>query len=260
MRLITKIIITTLLIILYEQCVLSKDNKPFWVDGYFEDITNSYIEVASATGWEISDARKKAYQEIVSRRSFASGTDAQVKIIGGEITLESNHDLIVKSRIIDEYVEQLEPGLYKVYLLVQTAKNPTFQLENVSLSEKYPFSARSFVPGWQQFYKGSKIKGGVIIATESLGVGGIVLSFSMKSSYDKLSVEDPKHIAEYSQKADMWQNIGYGFIAFTAAVYIYNIIDATVAHGRKHIIADRRLTFEPSLSPYGLALSMRYRF
>ena len=100
---------------------------------------------------------------------------------------------------------------------------------------KYPFSGRVFVPGMAQIYKGSKTKGGIIIGAEVLGVAGIVTSFSMKASYEKLMQEDKKHAASYSQSADLWQNIGWGCVAFTAAVYVYNIIDGAVAPGKRHI-------------------------
>lgn len=236
--------------------------KPFWTDGYFHDAKYSYIEVTSATGWEVADARKKAYQEIINRRSIATGTNAQVHIQQETLTVESSHDLIVKSRIVDEYIEQLEPGLYKVYLLVQTAKNPTFEYENVLISDKYPFSARVLVPGWAQIYKGSKVKGGLIIAGEVIGVGGIVLSYSMKSSYDRLIQQDPKHAKTYAQYADMWQNIAYGAIAFTAAIYVYNLIDGSVARGKKRIFINNDLAFSPVYMPQsntiGLAMKMNF--
>lgn len=246
-----------------EQSVAAQSQKPFWADGYFQDADYSYIEVTSAIGWEIADARQKAYQEIISRRSLATGADSKVIIKNNEATVESNHDLIVKSRIIDEYVEYLEPGTYKVYLLVQTAKNPTYTFESVSVTNKYPFSGRCFVPGMAQIYKGSKTKGGLIIAGEALGVAGIVTSFSMMSSYDKLIQEDPANAATYSANADMWQNIGYGCIAFTAAIYIYNIIDGAVAPGKDHvrIIPNRNIAIAPMATPRGdVGLAMRINF
>ena len=250
-----------LLLTLGGQGLLAQNFKPFWADGYFYDAENSYIEVASAIGWEIADARKNAYQEIINRRSLATGTDAKVVIKSNNISIESNHDLIVKSRIVDEYIEQLEPGRYKIYLLVQTVKNPTYNYEQITITDKYPFSVRSFVPGWQQFYKGSKVKGGLIVGTEGLGIGGIITCFCMKASYDKLIQEDPKHAVEYSSSADTWQNVGFGFVAFTAAIYIYNIIDAAVAPGTKRIFVNNAVVFAPIVSYDGsIGLAMKYNF
>ena len=256
-----KSMFVTLPILLMGGQSIFAQEKPFWTNGYFYDANNSYIEIATDVGWEISDARKKAYQQIINRRSLAAGAESQVSISSKEISVESNHDLIVKSRILDEYIEQPEPGIYKIYLLVQTAKNPTFQFESVKITNKYPFSVRSFVPGWQQIYKGSIVKGGVIIGAETIGIGGLVTCFSMKGSYDKLIEEDPKHTKEYSQKADVWQNVGFGFVAYTAAVYVYNLIDAAVAPGQKRIFVSNALTFTPSVDINGsIGVAMRYNF
>lgn len=256
--------IALLALLMSGQSVTAQNQKPFWADGYFQDLNNSYVEVASAIGWEVADARKKAYQEIINRRSLATGTDATVVMKDKNISVESNHDLIVKSRVIDEYIERIESGTYKVYLLVQTAKNPSFQLESVAVTNKYPFSARCFVPGMAQIHKGSITKGGIIIGAEALGIGGIVTSFCMRASNLALIQQDPKHKATYAQRANTWGNIGYGCIAFTAAIYIYNIIDGAVATGKPHIQVGSNsydMAFAPMVTPQGdMGLAMQVNF
>lgn len=243
------------------QNVFARTERPLWVDGYHYDANNSYIEVVSATGWEIANARDKAYDEILRRRGIATGTNAQVSTSLGNITVESNHNLIVKARVLDEYVEEIGPGSYKVYLLVQTAKNPMYNYEQVTVSDKYPFSARCFVPGMAQIYKGSIAKGCVIIGAEALGVAGIVTCFCMKASSERLIKDDPKHAQAYADRAYMWQNIGYGCIAFTAAVYIYNIIDGAVARGQKRIFVNNNLAIAPTVTMDGnVGIAMRCNF
>lgn len=243
------------------QSVYAQEKRPFWTDGYHYDANNSYIEVVSAIGWEAANAREKAYDEILHRRGIATGTDARITTKAGNISVESNHDLIVKARVLDEYVEMLSPGKYKVYLLVQTAKHPNYDYEPVTVSDKYPFSARCFVPGMAQFYKGSMAKGGVIIGAEVLGVAGIVLSYCMKASDERLMQEDPKHMAEYNARANMWQNIGYGAIAFTAAVYLYNLIDGAVAPGKKRVFVNNSLAIAPIVTYDGnVGFAMKYNF
>ncbi len=258
----THTLLTLLVLLIGVQGVFAQKERPLWTDGYFYDADYSYVEVASATGWEINDARQKAYQEIINRRSMATGTNAKVVINGDNASVKSQHDLIVKSRIVDEYVEQLEPGLYKVYLLVQTAKNPTFSYENVAVTDKYPVSARIIVPGWAQFYKGSNLKGGLIVAGEVVGVAGIVTCYSLKASYENLIKLDPKHTNTYLQYSDACSNVGYGFIALTAALYVYNLIDGAVARGKKRVFIENQLTFAPTYSPennsFGLAMKMNF--
>ena len=72
---------------------------------------------------------------------------------GNDVKVDGNHNLIAKARVIDEYVERIEPGRYRVYLLVQTAKNPTLGYEHVKVTERYPFSPRVFVPGMAQLQR-----------------------------------------------------------------------------------------------------------
>lgn len=241
----------------------AQNKKPFWADGYFQDVDNSYIEVVSAISWDEKDARQKAAQEIVSRRSLATGSDAVVKLSGSNVEVQGNHDLIVKSRVIAEYCECLQPGSYKVYLLTQTAKNPTYQLESVTITNKYPFSARVFVPGMAQIYKGSKGKGASMIALEAVGVAGIVTSFSLQASYKNLMQQDKKHMSQYATMADTWTNVGYGSIAFTAAVYVWSLIDGCVAKGQEHIVVKKPHNFAvaPTIDSFGnAALAIQYKF
>lgn len=149
---------------------------------------------------------------------------------------EQGYKLNEGYRIIEEYWEYTDEWAYG-YFLVQVSNTPKCSdWEHIEMNTtKYPFSGRVFVPGMAQIYKGSKAKGGVIIGLEALGIGGIVTSFCMKSSYESLMQQDKKNKADYSNKADTWLNVGYGCIAFAAAVYIYNIIDGAVAPGKKHI-------------------------
>ncbi len=251
------VLIVCLLIFLVwgSQVALSQHKKPFWIDGFFQDADNSYIEVVSSTGWDEKNARQNAVSELISRRSIATGANANVSFSGNDVVVRGSDDIIVKSRVIDEYCEHVQGGVYRVYLLAQTAKNPTYKMENVAITNKYPFSARVFVPGMAQIYKGSKAKGGAIIGLEALGVGGIVTSFCMKSSYEKLMQQDKKHIDSYASSADTWQNVGYGCIAFAVAVYVYNLIDGIVAHGNDHIEVKKNydFAFSPMIDKYGNA-------
>ena len=171
-------------------------------------------------------------------------------------------------KFIDMYWELDSDGIYHLYsLFAVSIYGIEPQFDNYPLSGHYEASeglVRSLVPGWGQLFKGSKVKGGIIIAGEALGVGGIVASYSMKASYEKLMQEDPKHKKDYSMSADMWQNIGYGCIAFTAAVYIYNLIDAAVAPGARRVMVfpgQQTMALSPYVSYDGsVGLAMKYNF
>lgn len=168
-------------------------------------------------------------------------------------------------RIIEEYWEYTSDWAYGYFLVQISNELKCTNWEYVEMrTTKYPFSGRVFVPGMAQIHKGTKAKGGIIIGAEALGVAGIVTSFSMKATNEKLMYQDPKHMAAYDSRANMWQNIGYGCIAFTAAVYIYNIIDGIVAPGKKHIQIGKN-SYDMAVAPvvttcgdFGLAMQVKF--
>lgn len=200
----------------------------------------------------------------------------------GNIDTKTTHKLSYKTNtsvhefecvLIDEYWKLIAyPDGSKTYRLfslfaVSTTPNGKVNFDSYSLSTHYRLSeglVRSLIPGWGQIYKGSMAKGLSIIGAEAVGVGGIVACMSMKSSYEKLMYEDPRHLEEYSLLADTWTNIGYGCIAFTAAIYIYNLIDAAVAPGARRVITQPKygqFTLLPTtFDNKAIGATLTYRF
>ena len=236
--------------------------KPDWVKGYFRELPNSYIEVVSAFGYDLGSARDKAANEAIKRRNLATGTEATVSINGDNLRVESSHNLIAKSRILDEYIQHTATG-YMVYLLVQTAKNPSYDFEPVTLSEKYPFSARVLVPGMAQIHKGSIGKGIAFISGEVAMLGGVVVFECMRSSYNTKinTTHNADARLQYIHKAKLMSGLRNGFIAGAAAVYVWNIIDGIVAKGNKHImIGDASVRISPYVVPEhsGVMLTLNF--
>lgn len=226
----------------------SATERPNWVNGFFTEISNSYIEVVSATGSSENEARNRAAKAVVQRRSLATGLQSNINIDNGNISVSGHDNLIVKSRIVDQYTELINPNHYRVNLLVQTAKNPNNQLEPVYVTNKYKFSPRVFVPGMAQIHKGQTVRGTLFIAGEVIAVGGIVAFEAMRSSYvAKINMtQNSNEKQTYIHKSSNMSNIRNGFIAGAAAIYVWNIIDGIVAKGKKHVvIGDVNMNFTP---------------
>ncbi|MDE6105734.1 MAG: hypothetical protein K2F84_01400 [Bacteroidales bacterium] len=237
---------------------------PAWVDGFFQEENNSYIEMVSASARSEAEARRQAAQTIMDRRSLATGRRVTVKQVqDGRIVMSGEDNLTVKARIIDEYVQFEAPDYYVVYLLVQTAKNPSYDFEKVWVTDRYPFSGREFVPGMAQIYKGQVGKGVGFIVGEVAFIGGIVASECLRASYvSKMNAtRNVKQRQVYADNANICALSRNISIAGAAAVYVWNIIDGAVAKGRKHVlIGDARLQFAPYAAPDvgGLALSLTF--
>lgn len=235
--------------------------RPEWVDGYFRDLPNSYIEVSKANGTDRNLARDKAARLIVERRNMASGGEYNVHVSGQTVEVKGDVALTVKSRIIDEYAEHRGSGDWEVYLLVQTAKNPSYDFEAVSVTDQYPFSARAFVPGMQQFYKGQTGKGIAFIVGEVASIGGIIVAESMRADYsNKAAIEtNAQRKINDIDNANTMQTTRNIFIGAAAAVYVWNVIDAIVSKGNRHVEV-RDLALLPYASPDGFGLALSYHF
>lgn len=237
-------------------------DMPFWTKGYFKEATNSYLEVVSAFGYDLAEARNKAAKEVVARRSLATGSEANVTISDGNVSVQSNHELIVKARIIDEYAHHTPQG-YTVYLLVQTAKNPTYTYEPVTLTRDYRVGARPFVPGMAQLYKGQTLKGVLFISAEVAAIAGIITSAGMRSSHDSKikRSHNVKTRQNHIDAVNRCTNVRNGFIAGAVAIYAWNVIDGFVAKGKKHIAIGRaQARFAPFADTQSAGLAFNLNF
>ncbi|MDE6696033.1 MAG: hypothetical protein K2K25_04060 [Muribaculaceae bacterium] len=221
---------------------------PFWINGYSADLPNSRLTVVSATGFTRMEAYNNAVKKIIENQSLATGQLNTINVDNGIVTVKGNDMLTVKAPIKDAYTVLTESGQYMTFLLVQIAKNPLFELEPVTITDKYGFSPRVFVPGMAQIHKGQNVKGALFIGGEILSVAGIIAFEGMRSSYVSKAkrTHNTADIKNYINKADNMKNIRNGFIGATAAIYAWNVIDGIVCKGKKHIeVGKPHLAFTP---------------
>ena len=246
------ICITLFPVVIAGKCRSSQE-RPAWVDGFFQEESNSYIEVVSAVGNDEENARNKAAAIIVERRSLGTGSRMNVTVKNGIVLVDGQDAVTVKSRVIDEYREKCGANEYRVYLLMQTARNPTYEYERVKVTKDYGFLPQAFIPGMAQIHKGSTVKGICFIVGEIVLVSGVILYKSM----DKAEKQDTGY---YDAGANIASNI---LIAGAVGIYVWNVIDGLYAKGNKHVvIGDNQLRVTPFLAPEmngaGLTLSMNF--
>lgn len=237
--------------------------RPQWTDGMFSESSVSYLEVVTGEGYDLANARTKAINMIVERRSLATGMEAEVVVDGNGVSITSNHDLITKARIIGEYEERLAPGFYKVWLLVQTAKNPTYSFDEVTLSDKYPLSAALLIPGMSQIKKGQPVKGALFIVGEVACMGGFIAAESLRASNNnKMRTSTASSVIKtYSDNANKCVLVRNIAIASAVTLYVWNVIDGVAAKGKQFIqFNDKRVSALPytDLQSFGLAFNMTF--
>jgi len=241
----------------------SSNKKPEWAKSdYHVELKNSYLETIVVSSETTTDAmRQKAKKILTERRSLTTGERA----IFGDGETQSQSGLTVYSKLKGEYIDyEKEIG----YFLFQTLKNPSYKYENIEFTNEYSFSPRVFVPGMAQLYKGSATKGILFIAGHAAGIGGIVACEGLRASYQSKinTTHNVKDRQSYINNADNMQNLRNGFIAGTALLYAWNIIDGIVAKGKTHIVIqdDKRLSITPYIAPIqgemfsGVSLSFNF--
>lgn len=242
----------------------SDKEKPFWTNGYSSDHPNSVINAVSATGFSEKDARDKAFKLIIGNQSLATGQRSNVNVEkNGTITVTGQDNLTVKAQIRDEYSEHVAPGEFRYYLLVQTAKNPSYTLEPVNITNRYKFSPRVFIPGMAQIHKGQNVKGALFIGGEIAAVAGIIAFEGLRSSYEsKIKMtHNATDIKNYIKKADDMKNIRNGFICGAVAIYAWNVIDGIVSKGKSHIeVGNADMSFIPYTDIQSAGLLMAINF
>lgn len=227
--------------------------KPDWCNGYHKDLQYSTIRVVNGYGNDIKEARQAAVQQIVGDQAFATGQRVQIEILpNGNIVSTGKDALTVKARILDggEYIEHMSNGGYKVKLLVQVAKNPTYDFERVDVTRDYGFSPAVFIPGMAQIKKGSTVKGAIFITTEIAAVGTIIVAECLRSSnMNKTKTTSNLDIQKkYLNNADTYQNIRNVAIGAAAAIYLWNVIDGIVAKGKTHVVVKNGVQY--ALAPF----------
>ena len=176
---------------------------------------------------------------------------------------------------VDSYWELVQMGYknqYRCYVLYQVVRPGTRAIEYTRLTNKYGFGPVALslfvIPGAGQMYKGSYLKGGLIMGASVICAGGIVLCEATRASYVSLSrsTHDATQIKTYTNKANNWQTGSWICIGASVGIWIYSIIDAGVAPGARRMVIDNKfkgysLNLAPTMfDPYTPGLTARVTF
>lgn len=267
----------------------SKSDKlrPQWVTRAVpESHSGTYIFVrAHGEGASLAGARQMAFVNMAQKLEQERGLTVNTSVLSKEkftqtqsytnssyqqeITMEvteNGHRLEIVCREIDDYWEEVY-GKYSVDILYTvTDKNAYGGSYDDQIKVTTSYGAAGFlsiVPSVAQFYKGSVVKGSLILAGEVTAAGGILLCENTRAAYVKKMNEQPKYAAEYNSLADTWETGRNICIGAAAAIYVYNLIDAFTAKGAKRIVIKKgraSLTAVPYADQRSVGMGMRLRF
>lgn len=262
--------------------------KPRWVGNTPKELNQTYrfVEVVSK-GSSIEAARIEALKVLAQNQQFRNAVMMNVNTdklsnvdqvrTNGDLQ-ETIHDKItvqmevkgqtfrLQGYTVDEYVAERRYGQYSLHTLFMVAvtDNPVFDRTYLSTSYGAAPIAMSVIPGMGQIYKGSVTKGIVMLASEAALGAGIVLCENQRADYKNKMKEQPRFAKDYNTKANNWETARNVCIGAAAAVWVYNIVDAAVARGSRHVKVKRAggggFAMAPMISPEGSGVSLAYRF
>ena len=227
---------------------------------------NAFINLTKKIETERGLVVEKAletYKEFSS--TSGSKKDKKMKI---SVIEKGQHISLICSEVDDYWV--YKDGRYQMWILytVNNTKKPTegSSIDNIRVTPSYGAAPvfYSLIPGVGQMYKGSTVKGGIILGSAVVVGAGIITAESLRASYIKKMKEYPKHHDFYNNKATTWKNIRNVTIGVGAGLYLYNLIDAAVASGRPRVIVTPKRSYYYSLAPtwdgesVGLAFNLTF--
>lgn len=262
--------------------------KPKWVTQALPEAqSGTYIFVRShGVGSSLAGAKQMAFvsmsQKLEIERGLTVNTSVQSrerlyqnqKSSGSEYeqeiildVTENGHQLKIVCREIDEYWTE-NSGKYNVDVLYTVTDKNSYggsYNDDIKVSAKYGAGPGflSVIPSVGQFYKGSVVKGSLILAGEIAAAGGIILCENTRASYIKKMQEQPKHASEYNSMADSWETGRNVCIGAAAAIYVYNLIDAFIAPGAKRVLVtskDIHLSTAPYVDSKSIGVCIAFRF
>lgn len=270
---------------LAQQYRSSEKIKPQWLHKLPKPTNSTFMyETVSASASSLDGAREKCLAELIVNSGLKNGVVAisnnqsseRLSQVwnNGKLTERIEYDSHTTTKAqynavklyvenIAEYWERDRSGNYyltKLYAKSELDKAPLF--DNVELTSRY--GARGLwrsviIPGWGQFYKGSYLKGGLILGGCAALAAGIVFTENQRSDYARKITRTHNQglINSYSTKRDHFATARNICIGAAAALYVYNLIDAIAAPGARRIIVKRRkskgvnYSFAPVVMPDG---------
>ncbi len=258
-----------------------------WVAGRLPlDSDEVRYKVAYGEGTTYQQAREEATAALISELGWEHGVTVTSKTID-EIkhTINNNDSYFSQNRSttttieqdgyaasitkVDEYSEldknSSQSIKYKVWQLYAIDCSWASQI-TLKYSSKYGFGTAGWrsliIPGWGQFYKKQYAKGSVFLGLELAGIAS-TMYFQSKYNYNiKQSLETPilDLQIEYTNRAHkqaLYRNISIGACA---AVWVWNVLDATLLDGHPRYVDSNFDLALNSTSNNELVLCLTYKF
>lgn len=241
----------------------SDKSKPRWMTSSLPTPKSpGYIFIkASGSGSSLEEARQMAIVNLSASLEHERGitVSSTVRIEktatrGGtpqknqNFTLEASEkgkQIDITCKIVDEYWHRVGGTYFVTDLYTVNDKNQPgngSNRDNIRTTTSYGAAPvfYSLIPGVGQFVKGSPLKGSLFLGGTAVGAVAVILCENQRATYAKKMKERPQHFDFYRNKKSEWEMGRNVAIGVTGAIYLWNLIDAAVAPGRRRVVVNRR--------------------
>lgn len=187
--------------------------------------------------WTITQTIKTSQTDILQKENGQlSGSERrQVSVLD---IVADGQPVAVNCMLADEWWSQ-KPGDRRYCALYQLALNSGAVFDNVYPTNDYGATPlfMSIIPGVGQFYKGDVLKGSLFLGgCAATGAGVVFLESQRKACRNQLSqTHDINRIRSLSADEQNYAIARNVTIGVTAALYLYNLIDAAIAPGARRV-------------------------
>lgn len=224
-------------------------NLPYTFEVTFVDMASSLDGARQASKKELYNMIAKreniSVQEVYDYKSQQQGSGLDITEKSDEVytmKIQSQGESVnLTYKKIDEYWIEEQHGsvksfkLYTLYAVARSGMFPTYN--DVEITEKYGFGpvALSLIPGAGQMYKGSYLKGGLILGSEVVLISSVILCENQRIDYHNKVKEQPQFAKKYNTKSNNWATGRNLMIGLAGAMYVYNLIDAAISNGARKV-------------------------
>ena len=187
--------------------------------------------------WNVSQSTQLQNYDILERENgrMASGHSRQVSQLD---IIADGKPVSVRCMLADEWVSRKGGGYYALYQVADAGRD----FVPFHITDRYGATPvfLSLIPGVGQFYKGDALKGSLFLGGCALGGAGVVFLESQRKACisQQQQTHDVNLLKQYSADERNYSIARNIVIGITAALYLYNLIDAGAAPGARRLVVD----------------------
>lgn len=276
-----------LLILLFSTSIFSQKTnlvgKLPWVNGNLPSNSLNYnYKVVSGNGDNLTIARNESIRELITDLASEKGVIVSSETILKTQTIENdnnqtfNADFKRNTKIsqdgfeavftrIDEYYESNNGivTVWRLYVIGESSSN----IPKINYTNKYSFNDAGYrsliIPGWGQFYKKNNTKGFLFLVGAAGSIGGFLYAdnqhnYNMNRSMETNNLDLKKEFVQKAGDFTTMKNISLGA---AAAIWVWNVIDATSTEGATKYANNESLKINfVSDQNTSLAINLKYKF